>query len=322
MSPQLFLAIALWGCGSEAPPAEPARRPDGAAAVVSPAVETPEEAVAQAAAPGPVVVTASFPVDWMVARLAGDAVTRRTLAVAGIDPPEQRPDPDALAVLAEAELLVAHGAGYEGWLATAALPSVTVRAADRIATREVPGGHSHRHGSGPAHSHAGRDPHSWMDPTALAAEAEVVADALTALVPDAKADIAARLAALRAELEALDTALRAATTPLQGRALAANHPAFAYLAARYGLDIASLDLDPETAPDKAGLARVAAFARAPGAVLLWEAPPSEDVRAALPASLVHLVLDPLEQPGADGVYDPVAAGHRNAAALAALPPHP
>ncbi|NJN64721.1 MAG: hypothetical protein HC882_07480 [Acidobacteria bacterium] len=52
--------------------------------------------------------------------------------------------------------------------------------------------------------------------------------------------------------------------------------------------------------------------------MIWEAAPQDAVKAALPPGLQHAVIDPLEQPGADGRYDYLAPARANLAAWRAI----
>lgn len=91
---------------------------------------------------------------------------RALLCPAGEDPSHWSPTRDALAQARSAELLISIGDDFEPWVANANLaPSRhlklldgTAKALPEIATV------THRHGDGPAHSHAGRSPFAWMDP--------------------------------------------------------------------------------------------------------------------------------------------------------------
>ena len=160
---------------------------------------------------------------------------------------------------------------------------------------ELSGG-SHQHGSGAPHTHAGLDPHVWADPQAYLQEAAVVAQALRDRRPAEAQGVSQREAALKQRLLALDAELAAAWAPLAGLPLSASHPAFNYVARRYGLNIQSFGFDPAVPPSAEALAEWVAWSAGGGRHLLWEASPSPAVMAAFPPSTVHVVLDPLEQP--------------------------
>lgn len=280
----------------------------------------PEVPAASTTAPKLDVRALSFPAEWLVRRIAGDAVTLTTVCPPGEDPPTWQPGADLVADLAHADLLVANGANYEAWLTTVSLPNARLlRAADGLDVITLPGV-THSHGQQGSHSHAGLDPHTWGDPILFKQEAQLVHDRLVSLDPDHTAAFDAGMATLATDLDALDKELAQALAPAKGRRLAASHPAFNYLARRYGLDLTSFGLDPEGAADADAAAAVSAWVATAGAhpLLLWEAPPSDVAVAALPTAVRHVQVDPLEQPGPDGVYDYLARSRTNAAVFAGL----
>jgi len=89
---------------------------------------------------------------------------------------------------------------------------------------------THSHGDGGEHSHEGLASYLWLDPTLAAAQAEAVAAAITAKNLAPSGDVASRLDALRADLDALDTQTRAAVQGLQDVTLIATHPRYEYFA--------------------------------------------------------------------------------------------
>jgi zinc transport system substrate-binding protein len=243
-------------------------------------------------------------------------VVERLLPV-GEDPPSYQPPPERIAALQAADLIVGNGAGYEAWLTTASLPAsrlvLTADGLDLITLPET----RHRHGAAGEHSHGGLDPHTWMDPLLLAQQADALTAALRRARPEGAWD--ERGAVLKGELEALHVALQAGLAPLSGRRIAANHPAYNYLARRYALDLTSFDFDPETPPSAESLAAFDAWASGQDAPMLWwEQAPSDAVRAAFPETVRHVVIDPLEQPPEGGEYDLLRAAQGNLAVLSGI----
>jgi len=282
-------------------------------ACVSPAPEGPPAAAAPLD-----VRSLSYPAHYLAARLAGDAARVTCALPPGEDPPHWQPPGALVAEIAGADLIVANGAGFEAWVATASLPAarlVDSAAGVELVTIE---GATHSHGAAGEHSHAGVDPHTWSDPRTYLAQARNVAAALGAARPEAAPAVGGALAALAADLEALDARLAAALAPAAGAPLFANHPAYNYLARRYGLTLRSFDFDPATPPDPAALADfLEAIEGVEAPLLFWEQAPSPAARAAFPDRVRHVALDPLEQP-AGGRYDYLEAAAANAAALEAL----
>lgn len=99
------------------------------------------------------------------------------------------------------------------------------------------------------HGHEGIDGHLFLDPVNALVIAEALVSALTALDPENAATYAANGAALRAELEALDTELAAALAPLRQRPFVVFHDAYQYFERRYALTAAgSLTVSPDQQP--------------------------------------------------------------------------
>ena len=73
----------------------------------------------------------------------------------------------------------------------------------------------------------------------------------------------------------------------------------------------AFDLDPDHPPTPEAIAPVAAWKQAGGRMMWWESRASPEVVRALPTGLLHVVVDPLEQPGDDGRYDYLAQARAN-----------
>lgn len=252
------------------------------------------------------VVTTDRPTQYLVERIGGDSVEAMCLLPDDAAADTWQPSGEVVAGLTAADLIVTNGAGYAAWMKTASLPvNKVVETSSGVDLLTIQGP-SHSHGTEGEHSHAGVDPHTWMDPQTYLAQAGAVRAALTVHRPDRAAEFDARLALLEADLTMLDGELRSATADLAGVSMAQNHPAFGYLGRRYGLTIQNADLDP-TVPGHPHLHE---------AVVLWEAAPSDEVKATM-ADAQHVVLDPLES-GAP--YDYVAQARANVAVLAGIVP--
>lgn len=272
------------------------------------------------------VVALSQPAGWLASRLVGDDGQVTVMVPAGEDPPHWRPSADAIALLADADLLVANGAGYEPWIATASLPRDrlvdTAKGLDLI----VHEGTTHSHGATGTHTHEGTDPHTWLDPLLFLSQGQAIHRHLVQDHPGHRDAFDARLEALRTEILAVHGELETALAGLDRVALAANHPSYDYLARRYGFGVNTFPVEPDAAPDAATAAPLSAWTEehredAPSKpVMLWESAPTPEVTAALSDGLRHVVVDPVEQP-LDGRYDWPARMRSSAAALhAVLPP--
>ncbi|MEM9344283.1 MAG: metal ABC transporter substrate-binding protein [Pseudomonadota bacterium] len=253
----------------------------------------------------PRVVAVNYPLHYFAERILGDAVEVAFPVPEGVDPSFWRPSISDISDIQSADLILLNGAGFAAWIDRVSLPRskiVNTSAGFKdsyIATETI----THSHGDGGEHSHEGTATYTWLDPDLAALQAESIATAAVARGLVAEADIAPRLAALRAELEALDAEATAAVADLQDTILIATHPRYQYFARAYGVTIRSLEWEAGAAPTADQLATLEALATETGArVLIWESqPPAEALEATAALGLRNVVFDPLANtvPGTD-----------------------
>lgn len=230
----------------------------------------------------PVVVATNWPLCSFASRLGGERVEVGCVLLPGEDARGWRPQREELRALTDADLLLLNGAGLEEWAARANLPRgrVVDTAAGFVERHlEIPGAVVHSHGTGEVHTHAGTDPHTWLDPELAILQARAVRDGLARVLPaDAAAELDARLAELVAELRE-NAALLDALPPLRdGEVVAVTHPTWAYVAARKDWPIVELEVDPTRPPTAPELDVMRArLAGRHAVVILWEAAPADAV---------------------------------------------
>lgn len=181
------------------------------------------------------VVATTTIVGDVVARVGGDAILLTVLLPIGADPHTYEPTPADLAAVSQAHVLFINGLGLEGFLERTLrnvggdLPVVPISAG--ILPRPLEE-HAEEHAPGEW------DPHVWLDVRNVMVWVENTRRVLSALDPDHADLYAANATAYRQELEALDTWIQEQVTqvPPQNRKLVTNHPAFGYLANRYGFE--------------------------------------------------------------------------------------
>jgi manganese/zinc/iron transport system substrate-binding protein len=216
----------------------------------------------------------------LVRDIGGEVIRAETLIGEGVDPHLFRPTRADIARLLSADILFANGHRLEGRmgdvLARAAANGKPVLMVAETLTRA-------QLRANPDYPDAA-DPHVWMDPVLWAEAAGSIAAALARLRPESSAMLDANLAALRARLAALHAyGLRVmASIPPRQRLLVTAHDAFGYFAARYGLEVDSIQgLSTES---EANLARIEALvqslvARRIPAVFAESSVPDRAVRA-------------------------------------------
>lgn len=237
-------------------------------------------ASAEASVAEEAVLTSFYPTAYFARRIAGGLVTVDCPVPEGEDPIFWQPPRPALERYQGARLIVLNGAEFEKWASTASLPaSRVVRSAEGFRDRYVTfdTGITHSHGPAGEHSHEGIDGHTWLDPINAIEQSRAIAEGMKRAWPEHAQAFDANLALLVSDLTALDASFKALTPKLEGVRLIASHPAYNYLAKRYGWSITNLDLDPEAGLTAEAMEEIAeAIGSHEGqAVLLWESAPSE-----------------------------------------------
>jgi zinc transport system substrate-binding protein len=245
------------------------------------------------------VLATFFPLESMATVIAGDAVEVHCPLPAGADPQLYKPTRAELALYQRASLVLTNGAGFERWLASASLPpSRIVDTASEFTEPLIQHtGMTHTHGFEGDHSHAGTDGHYWLDPLLALEQARRCAKAMSRAFPEHAETFATGLAQLEAELGTLHERFTSAIP--QGTRLIASHPAYDYLARRYGWEIHSLDLDPQSPLSEEQLTELQRLnGSLEPALILWESEALPATREALEShmGLRSVVFSPAENP--------------------------
>jgi len=264
----------------------------------------------------PRITAVNYPLQYMTQRLVGDAAVVEFPVPAGVDPSFWRPGISDISAVQSSDLIVLNGAGFATWTDRVSLPrSRTLNSARLLKHRFIKTETiTHSHGDGGTHSHEGVASYTWLDPGFADAQAESIASALIARGIAPEAEVTANLAVLRDDLMGLEQSAEAALAPARGMAMIATHPRYHYLAARYDLQIASLEWEAGAAPTEAQLTELEALMTETNAkILIWEAaPPQSALDAAAALGLQNVVFNPLAQRPPAGDF---TSGYRAAVEL-------
>ncbi len=240
------------------------------------------------------VYTVNHPLQYFAERIGGERVTVRFPAPRDVDPADWMPDAETVARFQEADLIVLNGAGYEAWLTRASLPAkrlvdTSSGFSDRLIA--IDRALTHQHGPQGAHSHASTAFTTWLDPTLAREQARAVAEALARERPAHEGVFREALAALEADLEALDERLAAVARRLDGAPVVYSHPVYQYLDRRYDLNGRSVHWEPDEAPDAEMWRDLEALLREhPAELMLWEDTPRAETAQRLEALGVRSVV--------------------------------
>jgi len=181
------------------------------------------------------VVTTTTVFADIVSNVGGGRVSVSSIIPPGVGPEDYEPKPDDAKKLGDASLIVSNGVGLDDFLerllANAGGDHPRLVLGDGIPTITVNGE---------------PNPHFWLDPSLVKTYyLPAIVAKLSAIDPGGAATYQANATAYGAQLDALDTELKAriATIPVANRKLVTFHDAFPYFARHYGFELVGVILD-------------------------------------------------------------------------------
>ncbi len=199
------------------------------------------------------VVASFYPLADATRGVGRERVEVANLTPAGVEPHDIELNPRQLDRVADADLVLYLGGGFQ--------PAV------EDAVRRAPTAVDLRAGLSGAEPD---DPHLWLDPVLFA---EVVGGIEAALVEVDSAGADAYHAGgadYRRRLDELDAAYRAGLADCPSRLIVTSHQAFGYLVRRYGLEqLAISGLSPDAEPDPRRLAELTDLVRSRGVTTIF-----------------------------------------------------
>jgi ABC-type Zn uptake system ZnuABC Zn-binding protein ZnuA len=213
----------------------------------------------------PLVIVTTPDLKSIAEAVAGGTARVESLVPPGVDPEAFEPRPSHLALVRDAALVVRVGLGFDEWLdrllrqagnatlqrgGAGYLDLATDIALVEVQGRSVEGRSGHAHGAA--------NPHYWLDPLNAEIMSAHIAEALTRLMPDKGAAIAAAQTRFVADLRAGVQRWTRALEPYRGAAVIAYHNSWPYFARRFRLNIVDVIEPKEGVP--ANAARLATLA--------------------------------------------------------------
>jgi zinc transport system substrate-binding protein len=256
--------------------------------------------IAPPAASAPYLVAVNSPLQYFARRLVGEGVEVRLPAPAGTDPAMWEPTVEDVLQLQGAELVLLNGAGYSRWLDKVTLSDdklVVTGEAVRSQWIELKGRVTHSHGPEGEHAHGGYAFTTWMDMTLARAQAEAVAAALVNRWPQRREQVSGNLAALVADIDALDEGYREQAARLAGRQIIYSHPVYQYFERRYHLPGHSVHWEPNVMPDETQWQELEQL-RQQDSLFVWEAEPEAAISQRMAdMGLMSVIVDPASNCG-------------------------
>ncbi len=187
-------------------------------------------------------VVASFSIlKDMVEQVAGEAATVTSLVGPDGDMHFFTSSPADARTVKSADLLVVNGLEFEGWIDrlidASGFEGTMVVASDGIDVLVNEEDDHEDHDDHAEHEHGEFDPHAWQSLSRAAVYVDNITAALSEAHPEAIASFSANAAAYRAQIMALDAALKAdfATIDEHCTTVVTSHDAFTYFGADYGV---------------------------------------------------------------------------------------
>jgi zinc transport system substrate-binding protein len=241
------------------------------------------------------IVASFYPLSEAAERVGGPFVAVTNLTPPGVEPHDLELDPGQVTEIAEADLVLYLGEGFQPAVQDAV---GAVAEGERVDLLQGISTMQSTPQPGEVSTGGVVDPHIWLDPILMRGIVDRIAATLGRLDPGHAAAFHDRAAAFGAELRELDDEYRSGLGSCRRRVLVTSHAAFGYLADRYGLAQEPITgISPEAEPDPARLAQLAADVERTGTTTIFTetlVSPKVAQTLAREAGVVTAVLNPLE----------------------------
>ena len=247
------------------------------------------------ASEGAEVIAAFYPLEFVAAEVIGRQATVTNLSPPGVEPHDLELAPDQVRSLAQADLVVYIGGGFQPAVEEVIDELSGIPTIDAIDTQ---GELIEADNEGPESEEGAADPHVWLDPSRLASLGDVIAREMAEIDGDNSDVYESNAEDLEDALDKLDQEYSTALENCARNELVVSHEAFGYLTDRYGLkQIGVSGIDPESEPSPGRVAEVAEFAKAHGVTtIFFEEQVAPDIAQVIADEIGAgvEVLDPLE----------------------------
>ncbi len=202
------------------------------------------------------IYTSFYPLYFIASEIGGDQAEVKNVVPAGVEPHDFEPTTKDIVDMSNASVFVYSGTSFDAWVEKALQTfdqskMAVVNAAEGLTLLQSQDEHE---GQENGHSHDGLDPHIWLDPTLLKAEAAKVKDAMIKADPSHQDIYRKNFDKLAQELDKLDKEYQEMVSQAPRKEFMTSHAAFGYLAHKYGLEqIAISGISPADEPSPSKL---------------------------------------------------------------------
>ena len=252
----------------------------GGSAAPQPGETSGEVTTSQVATPMYVTVSI-LPQEYFVKRIGGDHVLVNVMVEPGASPHTYEPKPEQLRALSRSVAYFSIGVDFEqAWLdriAAANRAMLMVDTTQGIERVPMVTGHQHTGEEPEEGNQRGEnkgenlDPHIWMSPELVKIQSQTIAGALVELDPAHQAEYEANLESFIADIDALESEIRATLEGLSSRKFTVFHPAWGYFARDFDLEMVPIEVGGQE-PSAAELAALVSGAKKEGIQVVFVQP--------------------------------------------------
>ncbi len=207
-------------------------------------------------------VVASFSIlGDLTQRVGGERVQVLTLVGRDADAHVYQPTPADARMIAQSQLVIVNGFGFEGWIdrliKSSGYQGQVLTASKGVKVIKRPPAASEKQNQ--AEHDTAIDPHAWQDLANALVFVDNIAQALSNTDPKGKSVYLANAANYKQEINALDLEIRQAfnAIPAERRKVVTSHDAFGYFGRAYGLAfIAPVGVNTDGEPSAADVGRI------------------------------------------------------------------
>ena len=243
------------------------------------------------------VYVVNYPLKYFAECIAGEHANVVLPIPADEDPAFWMPDTKTISDYQRADLILLNGANYAKWVNKVTLPQF--RLVDTSAELEerfisVEGAVTHTHGPTGEHAHEGIAFTTWIDFELATEQAKAIMKALSRKRPALRDTFQSNFKALEKDLLTIDRDIMAIVANKPEQPFVASHPVYEYFARRYGLNIISVQWEPEQIPSEEQWVELQSILKDhPAKWMIWEGEPDKVSVARLESMGVNsFVFDP------------------------------
>ncbi len=188
----------------------------------------------------PQIAATFLPIYMFTRAVAGENAEVEILITPGTSPHEYQATPANARAIAEADVLVKNGLGFEEFLdkliaAAGNSQLIQIDSSKGIDTIKEEEEKHEGEDEGHHHHHEGGNPHVWLDPVLAQQQVINIKNGLIDADSNNAEEYTANAAVYLQQLQELDREFQTRLTPVKGCKFIAFHDAYPYLAKRYGL---------------------------------------------------------------------------------------